>query len=174
MSKIFNLYTKDENGNDIDRTWYQSSNIKYSECIDHDNDLKTLRVVFNNATQYEYKNVEVAQYLLFRDAASQGKALNEFVKPKGYEYEKLENADLATLDDELNFRIEGGIFVFYENGKFTMKDSVDNIICEKEVKLTEGAFITICSALEAVGKQLYTEGKDFSSTEEVTEIKVPF
>ena len=44
MSKVFNLYTKDSDGNDIDRTWYQSSNIKYSECVDHDNELKTLRV----------------------------------------------------------------------------------------------------------------------------------
>ena len=93
MSKIFNFYA-----NDVDRTWYQSSNIKYSECIDNDNDLKTLKVVFNNATQYEYKKVDVRDYLLFRDAASQGKALNEYIKPKAYEYEKLENADLATLD----------------------------------------------------------------------------
>ena len=38
MSKIFNLYTV-KNGKDVDRTWYQSSNIKYSECIDNDNSL---------------------------------------------------------------------------------------------------------------------------------------
>jgi hypothetical protein len=101
--------------------------------------------------------------LLFRDASSQGKALNEYIKPKGYEYEKMENADLATLDGELTFRMEDGIFVLYDGNKFTIKDNKDNVICEKEVKLTEAAFQTICSALEAVGKQLYTEGKNFIS-----------
>lgn len=156
MSKIFNFYA-----NDTDKTWYQSSNIRYSECIDHDNDLKTLKVVFNNGTQYQYKKVDVRDYLLFRDASSQGKALNEYIKPKGYEYEKMENADLATLDGELTFRMEDGIFVLYDGDKFTIKDNKDNVICEKEVKLTEAAFQTICSALEAVGKQLYIEGDNF-------------
>lgn len=158
MSKIFNFYA-----NDTDKTWYQSSNIRYSECIDHDNELKTLKVVFNNGTQYQYNKVDVRDFLLFRDASSQGKALNEYVKSKGYEYEKLENADLATLDGELTFRMEDGIFVFYDNGKFTMKDNKDRIICEKDVTLSEASFNTICSALEAVGKQLYTEGKNFIS-----------
>ena len=156
MSKIFNFYA-----NDTDKTWYQSSNIRYSECIDHDNELKTLKVVFNNGTQYQYKKVDVRDYLLFRDASSQGKALNEYIKPKGYEYEKMENADLATLDGELTFRMEDGIFVLYDGDKFTIKDNKDNVICEKEVKLTEAAFQTICSALEAVGKQLYVEGDNF-------------
>ena len=163
MSKIFGFYSKNKDGNHIDRIWYQSSNIKYSECIDHDNELKTLKVVFNNGTQYQYNKVAVQDYLLFRDAASQGKALNESVKSRGYEYEKLENADLGTLDDELNFRMEDGIFVFYEDGKFTMKDNKDNVICERDVKLTSEAFDTVCSALESVGKQLYTEGKGFEN-----------
>ena len=168
MSKIFNFYA-----NDTDKTWYQSSNIKYSECIDHDNDLKTLKVVFNNGTQYKYKKVDVRDYLLFRDASSQGKALNEYIKPKGYEYEKMENADLATLDGELTFRMEDGIFVLYDGDKFTIKDNKDNIICEKEVKLTEAAFQTICSALEAVGKQLYIEGDNFAEDGENKE-DMPF
>jgi hypothetical protein len=163
MSKIFNLYTKTSDGIDVDRTWYQSSNIKYSECLDYDNKLKTLKVVFNNGTQYEYKDVNSQDYLLFRDAASQGKALNESVKGKGYEYEKLENADLATLDDELNFRMEGGVFVFYDGDKLTMKDKEDKVICEREVKLTEDAFDAICAALNAVGKDLYVEGKGFEN-----------
>lgn len=161
MSKIFGFYTKSKDGIDVDRTWYQSSNIKYSECLDPDNELKTLTVVFNNGTQYKYNKVDSRDYLLFRDATSQGKALNEYIKPKGYEYEKLENADLATLDGELTFRMEDGIFVFYDDGKFIMKDNKDKIICEKDVTLTEASFNTICSALEAVGKQLYTEGKNF-------------
>lgn len=168
MSKIFGFYA-----NDVDKSWYDSSNVKYSECDDHDNALKTLRVVFNNGTQYEYKNVNVQDFLFFRDAASQGKALNQYIKGKGYEYEKLENANMEALEDELEFRTQGGVFVFYEDGKFTMKDNKDNVICEKDVKLTEAAFNTICAALEAVGKQLYIEGKDFLEDGENTENK-PF
>lgn len=156
MSKIFGFYANDE-----DQQWYQSSNIRYSKCLDHDNNLKTLRVIFNNGTQYEYKNVSVQDYLFFRDSTSQGKALNQYIKGKNYEYEKMENADMQALEEELNFRMEGGIFVLYDGDKFIIKDNKDNVICEKDVKLTEAAFQTICSALEAVGKQLYAEGKKF-------------
>ena len=173
MSKILDLYTKDKDGNDISRTWFQSSNIKYSECVDYDSKLKTLRVVFNNGNQYEYKNVDVKDFLFFRDASSQGKALNEYIKKKGYEYEKIQDANIDELDEELNFRMRDGIYVFYDDGKFIMKNYKDNIICEKNVSLTETAFNTICSALEAVGKQLYTEGKNFVEDGENGEIK-PF
>ena len=158
MSKIFNFYA-----NDVDKTWYQSSNIKYSECIDNDNDLKTLKVVFNNGTQYQYNKVSVQHYLMFRDAASQGKALNEFIKGKNYEYAKLENADIESLESELNFRMEDGMFVFYDGEKLTLKDNKDKITCEREVKLTSEAFDAICAILESVGKQLYTEGNNFSN-----------
>lgn len=169
MSKIFGFYA-----NDVDKSWYDSSNVKYSECDDHDNALKTLRVVFNNGTQYEYKNINVQDFLFFRDAVSQGKALNQYIKGKGYEYEKLENANMEALEDELEFRTQGGVFVFYEDGKFTMKDNKDNVICEKDVKLTEAAFNTTCAALEAVGKQLYIEGKDFLEETENNEEEKPF
>ena len=168
MSKIFGFYA-----NDVDKNWFQSSNIRYAECIDNDNDLKTLKVVFNNGTQYQYNKVNVQDYLLFRNDNSQGKALNQYIKARGYEYEKLENADMQALEDELNFRMEQGIFVFFDGDKFTMKDNKDNIICEKEVKLTEAAFNTICSALEAIGKQLYVEGKNFLEDVENNEDK-PF
>lgn len=156
MSKIFGFYE-----NDVDRVWYDSSNIKYSECIDHDNALKTLKVVFSNGTQYKYDDVDVGQYLLFREDLSQGKALNKYIKNNGYKYEKLEDANLSALDEELSFRMGEGIFVFYDDGKFAMKDNKDKIICERDVTLSEASFNTICSALEAVGKQLYTEGKNF-------------
>ena len=149
MSKIFNLYSKD-----VDRTWYQSSNIKYSECVDHDNELKTLTVVFNNGTQYRYDKVDVRDYLLFRDAESQGKALNQFIKPKGYEYTKLDNADLATLDGELNFRVEGGVFVDYDGEKLIVRDNKDNVIFEKETKTDREGLNNVCGVLTAVGKDV--------------------
>ena len=80
MAKMFNYYA-----NDVDHTWYDSSNIKYSECIDKENSLKTLKVVFNNGSQYEYRGVDVNDYLMFREDMSQGKALCKYIKSKGYE-----------------------------------------------------------------------------------------
>lgn len=163
MGKIFNFYTINKNGDNVDRTWFDSSTIKYSECIDKSNELKTLKVTFNNGTQYEYKKINVNDYLLFRENVSTGKGLNKYIKLKEYEYEKIENADIDALSNELDFRLNDGIFIFYDDGKFTMKDNKDRIICEKNVTLSEASFNTICSALEAVGKQLYTEGKNFIS-----------
>ena len=36
----------------LDRIWYDSSNILYSECDDKLNELKTLRVTFKNGATY--------------------------------------------------------------------------------------------------------------------------
>ena len=161
MSKIFNFYAKD-----VDRTWYQSSNIKYSECIDNDNDLKTLKVVFNNGTQYRYDRVDVRDYLLFRDSESQGKALNQHIKSRDYAYEKLENADLATLDGELTFRMEGGVFVDYDGKTMTMRDNKDTVIFEKETNLDREALNAVCGALVAVGKDVkLTTSEEFDNGE---------
>lgn len=173
MAKIFNFYTKNENGVDVDRAWFQSSNIRYCECLDHNGQLKTLKVVFNNGTQYEYKNVNVNHYLLFREDVSQGKALNKFIKGNNYEYTKLENANLEELEGELSFRMEGGIFVNYDDGNFKILDNRDNMLCEKEVKLTKAAFDTICAALNVVGKLVSSDGKNFLEDGENTEDK-PF
>jgi len=159
--KIFNFYAKD-----VDRTWYQSSNIKYSECIDNDNDLKTLKVVFNNGTQYRYDRVDVRDYLLFRDSESQGKALNQHIKSRDYTYEKLENADLATLDGELTFRMEGGVFVDYDGKTMTMRDNKDAVILEKETKLNREALDAVCGALASVGKDVkLTTSEEFDNGE---------
>ena len=161
MSKIFNVYS-----NDVDRTWYQSSNIKFSECIDHDNQLKTLKVVFNNGTQYKYDKVDVRDYLLFRDAESQGKALNQYIKPKGYAYIRLDNADLATLDGELTFRMEGGVFVDYDGEHLKMRNNKDEVILDKETKINKEALNAVCAALVAVGKDVkLTTTEEFDNGE---------
>ena len=89
----------------LDRAWYSSSNIVYSECEDHENELKTLRVVFKNGSCYEYKEVSVMDYLMFMHGGldgSNGKALNSFIKTKKYEYEKKDDADLSLLTEEMN------------------------------------------------------------------------
>lgn len=108
--KKFNIYK----GN-IDKTWYNSSNIVYSECIDRENEYKIVRVTFNNGRTYEYSDVTVQDYLRFRDSKSQGKALNSFIKK--YKYEELDGIDLESLNDELEKLMTIDFyFQFDENG----------------------------------------------------------
>ena len=106
MSKIINVY-KDN----IDRCWYRSSNIVYSECIDKQDELKVLNVVFSNGSQYQYTDVKVMDYLMFREAESQGKGLDQFIKKNGYPYRKMENADLDLLNEEREFIQSDGITI---------------------------------------------------------------
>lgn len=88
----------------LDKAWYDSSNIVYSECDDTKDELKTLRVVFKNGACYEYKNIEVQDYVMFMRGGldgSNGKALNNFIKKNKYEYERLEDANLTLIKEEL-------------------------------------------------------------------------
>lgn len=94
---------KENYENKIDRVWYDSSNVFYSECYDNDDDFKLLKVVFNNGGTYLYKNVDVNDYLMFKYGGtdgSQGKALNKYIKGK-YEFEKIGNTDLNELNKKL-------------------------------------------------------------------------
>lgn len=86
----------------LDRVWYDSSNILYSECDDNLNELKTLRVTFKNGATYQYESVDVNDYLLFVNGGldgSNGKALNKYIKPK-YEFNKVKNADIGAILNE--------------------------------------------------------------------------
>ena len=74
MSAILNIY-KDN----VDYTWYDSSNVLYSECYDKDNDLKDLKIVFKGGRSYLYEKIDVNDYLMFRSDLSQGKALNKYI-----------------------------------------------------------------------------------------------
>ena len=92
----------------LDRVWYNSSNIFYSECEDILDDYKILRVVFNNGATYEYKNVDVNDYVMFVRGGldgSNGKALNKFIKAK-CECEKIEPISKEQLTEELNKLLE--------------------------------------------------------------------
>lgn len=154
MSKIFDLYTVDANGKNVDRTWYNSSNVKYSECDDLDNELKTLRVVFNNGAQYQYKGVNVNQFLLFREDVSQGKALNKYIKDNGYEYERIGDADISAIDEELRFRSGGGMFLSYKDGYLELMDYKDRVLFQKETELSDEQLNVICGILNAAGNSV--------------------
>lgn len=96
MSKIYNVYE-----NKLDRTWYQSSNILYSECDDKENELKTLRIVFKNGRTYEYYNLDVNDYMLFRENSSQGQAFNKYILK--YETKRLDDTNIDELNKMLEF-----------------------------------------------------------------------
>lgn len=141
----FNYYS-----NNVDYTWYESSNIAYSECIDNDNALKTLKVVFSTGTQYQYNDVDVRDYLMFRNDQSQGKALNKYIKGNGYEYVKLENANLQEIEDEFFFRSGKGYYVENNDNSFIIKDSQDNEKYKLDKPLDEDIFNMVCDILKSL------------------------
>lgn len=141
----FNYYN-----NNVDHTWYDSSNIIYSECIDNDDALKTLKVVFSTGTQYQYNDVDVRDYLMFRNNQSQGKALNKYIKGGGYEYVKLENANLQEIEDEFFFRSGKGYYVENNDDSFIIKDSQDNEKYKLDKPLDEDSFNMVCDILKSL------------------------
>lgn len=100
MSLIIKEY---QNG--VEKCWYDSSNILYSELYDKKDEYKDLKVVFKNSA-YLYKNIPVQNYLLFREDISQGKALSKYISLKNsdgkfkFEYEKTDLPDLKLLSEE--------------------------------------------------------------------------
>lgn len=102
MSKIYNLYE-----NNIDKAWYNSSNIIYSECYDNENELKKVKIIFKNGRSYLYEDVKVNDYLLFRESASQGKALNKYIKQ--YKVQRIDDTDLELINNQLKEILENNI-----------------------------------------------------------------
>lgn len=150
MSKIFNYYSPNDSGVYVDRAFYDSSNIKYTECVDNDNELKTLRVVFSNGTQYEYSGVNVNDYLLLRESESQGRALNTLIKSRGYEYKKLDNADLDAINEELYFRTGNGFIISNGDDGLKIKNKLDEVVYDSDEKLDDKTYELLCEVLKAV------------------------
>lgn len=121
MGKIFKLYE-----NNVEKTWYDSSNVFYSECDDIEDSYKQLRVVFKNGRQYQYKDINVNDYLLFRENLSQGKALNQFIKPK-YEAQRLDDVNIDELKQLLNEYQYGGVEAHVPTDGVTIVYSKDGI-----------------------------------------------
>lgn len=91
--------------NKIEKAWYKSSNVFYSEYIESpDKNEGDLYVTFNNGATYKYKKVQISpDYVMFKHGGlegSHGKALNSHIKPK-YEFEKMENKDINQLTKEM-------------------------------------------------------------------------
>ena len=99
---LFRYYDKEEK---VDRIWYSSSNILYSECDDKLDDFKELRITFKNGDTYVYKKVDVNDYVLFAHGgidASNGKAFWKIIRPK-YEAEKIGKKTLEEVTELMEF-----------------------------------------------------------------------
>ena len=88
-----------------DNVLYESSNVIYSSFVEHpDENIGDLYVVFKEGKQYKYENVTYQDYLMFKHGGldgSSGKALNTFIIKK-YSAEKIEDADVSQLIQEMN------------------------------------------------------------------------
>ena len=76
------------------KVWLESSMLRYAEMVEDPNEnYGELTVVFNNGSTYRYKKVLLSDYVAMIGGGidgSNGKAFNQLVKARGYEYEKIE------------------------------------------------------------------------------------
>lgn len=103
MSVLRSEYDLETN---VDKVWYESSNVIYSEFNEHsDDNFGELYVVFKGGKRYLYRNVSFLNYLNFKNAVlndgSSGKALNEYII-KNYPGEKVEDVVINDLIETLN------------------------------------------------------------------------
>lgn len=151
MSKIKCVY---ENG--IDKVWYDSTNVIYSECDDVLNSLKTLKLTFKDGRTYVYKEVDVNDYLLFRESQSQGKAFFRYIKK--YECERVDNSDLNKIKIELekildNENIDNKVILF--NKLENISNEIIYLTNEfKKINLTENELSYISYFINKMIKNL--------------------
>lgn len=97
MSLIISEYNENDR---VEKSWYDSSNLIYSEINDNENDFKDLKVVFSDGRTYIYEKISSIDYALFKNSLSQGKAFFKYIAVKGkYEYQKLDNVEIKLLEE---------------------------------------------------------------------------
>lgn len=126
MSIIYNRYL-----NNVDYTWYDSSNVLYSECFDNQNINKNVKLVFKGGRTYLYKDVNADDYLQFKlTNESHGSAVNKFIVKK-YECVRLSDTDMETLEKFKESTIE-------EDNK--IDESMSNIAYHIDINDETGEF----------------------------------
>ena len=154
---LFSYYIEDK----MDKAWFDSSNIYYAECDESDTQFKTVRVIFKNGAIYQYEQVKVFDWTMFKNAESQGKKLNELFKKAGYKYEKIGTANIEELQDEYVFRSGNGYTLYINDGKLTLMDYQD--VIKYTMELPEESVVNdIKSMLESIGNvvRIKNETKD--------------
>ena len=129
---IFSYYID----NEMDRAWFDSSNIVYGECDESDTQYKTVRIVFKNGSQYQYEDVLVSDWVSFKRADSQGKALNEKFKKAGYKYKRIEDANLDEIVKELSKRNDYDINMSVSNGEIVFIGKEGNELYRMDIMNT--------------------------------------
>lgn len=132
--KKYNLYE-----NLLDKTWFDSSNIIYSECDDLENSLKVVRVYFTSGRVYEYYDVNVNDYISFREAISQGKAFNTYLKK--YSCKRLDDVDINLITDKMKDAILSDIKI--KNISAKLNDESIEIIKSDDSCLMENDIVNI-------------------------------
>lgn len=93
------IYNKYINNEDI--TWYDSTNVIFSKCYDNNKENKTLKIVFSNGRTYLYKDVNVRDYVVFKNSHSNGRAVNDYIVKK-YKGVRISDTDLNQLNEYKN------------------------------------------------------------------------
>ena len=101
---VYNKYL-----NSQDHTWFDSSNVIYSKCYDNTLQTKTLKIVFKNGRTYRYKDVDIHDYIQFKNAKSNGSAVNTYIIKKysgvriaDTEVDKLDELKKTFIDEDTN------------------------------------------------------------------------
>ncbi len=91
------MVVKKEEKDGLVECLYQSSNIIASE---YDETKSYMTVTFKSGTKYGYFDVLHRDYIRFELSESQGVVFNKTMRK--YKYEKLEEADIEPLKEEIN------------------------------------------------------------------------
>ena len=137
--------------NVMDKAWFDSSNVIYGECDESDTQFKTVRLVFKNGLRYQYHDVLVADWVSFKNADSQGKAMNKYFKEPGYKYERLENVDLNELNSELEDKMNFEYVLNFDSENLILIDNRNNIEKYKMSCQNDGIALSIKEMLESIG-----------------------
>lgn len=92
----YNKYVNNE-----DHTWYDSSNVVYSVCYDNNESFKNVKIVFQKGRTYLYRDVNVNDYLMFKNAVSHGQSVNKYIVKK-YQGIRLPDMEIDKLEELKN------------------------------------------------------------------------
>ena len=135
MAIVYNRYVNSE-----DHTWYDSTSVAYSLCYDNAETTKTLKVVFKQGRTYLYKDVDVNDYLMFKNSESSGKGVSQYIVKK-YKPLRMQDTDLVELE---KLKEE-----FINDGKIT-DETFTNLIYRIEYDDDSGKF-----SLQLNDKEIY-------------------
>ncbi|MCD8208311.1 MAG: KTSC domain-containing protein [Bacteroidales bacterium] len=92
--------------NNVDHTWYDSTNVVYSKCYDSHTPTNTLKIVYKDGRTYLFKDVDTSDYILFKNAESTGKGCNVNITKK-YKGVRITDTDMEALANLMDGFING-------------------------------------------------------------------